>query len=172
MPTTRATALTPGKGYNLGVNSKAKGEVSEAFILAALTERGYPVSLPFGNNQRYDLIVDNGTVLLRAQCKTGRIRNGAVLFSTCSTNGFTCEKTSYEGQIDLFLVYVPDSGLIYWVPIEGCPATQMSLRIGDAERGSNASGIRWAHDYLLPLPETGDTIGRTRTSETVSIHAS
>jgi hypothetical protein len=34
--------------------------------------RGYSVLLPFGVNQRYDLVLDLDGRFVRAQCKTGR----------------------------------------------------------------------------------------------------
>jgi hypothetical protein len=40
------------------------------------------VSIPFGTNQRYDLIVDLGDRLVRVQCKTGRLRDGTIKFAT------------------------------------------------------------------------------------------
>lgn len=52
-------------------NSKSVGERSEAAILNWLIQLGYAVSIPFGNNQRYDLIADDGKGLIRVQCKTG-----------------------------------------------------------------------------------------------------
>ena len=54
---------------------KVTGERTEALILAKLVTAGYAVSLPFGNNQRYDLIYEDAGVLKKAQCKTGRLRN-------------------------------------------------------------------------------------------------
>ena len=45
-------------------------------MAAALIEAGYAVSKPFGENQRYDLVIDDGETLARVQVKTGRLRNG------------------------------------------------------------------------------------------------
>jgi hypothetical protein len=57
-----------------GVNSKAKGEISEGHAIAQLLTHRYAPSMPFGDNQRYDLIVDDGERLWRAQVKTARRR--------------------------------------------------------------------------------------------------
>jgi hypothetical protein len=54
--------------------------MTEAVILAHLIQRGDLIALPFGNNQRYDMVIDRGGALLKAQCKTGRLRNGVVRF--------------------------------------------------------------------------------------------
>ena len=47
-----------------------------------LVRRGFTVLLPFGVNQRYDLVLDVGGEFIRGQCKTGRLRQGSVVFST------------------------------------------------------------------------------------------
>ena len=53
--------------------------------MAALWDAGYAVSVPFGENTRYDLVIDDGQRLARVQCKTGRLRKGAIIFKTAST---------------------------------------------------------------------------------------
>ena len=61
------------------------GERSEAVIFAELVKRGHRVLIPYGNNHRYDLVIDVGGRFLRAQCKTGRLRDGVIRFNTVST---------------------------------------------------------------------------------------
>lgn len=131
------------------MNSKAKGEISEAIILSKLIELGYSVSLPFGNNQRYDLILDDGARLMKIQCKTGRIRNDCVIFNTCSNNGFTYKKVSYKNQVDYIIVYCFDNNKLYKIPASDLPERGMSLRLIEPKKGSNQSSIRWARDYEL-----------------------
>ena len=64
---------------------KAIGDRSTLAIMLALHEAGYDLLVPFGENTRYDLVIDDGTHLARVQCKTGRLREGAILFNTCSS---------------------------------------------------------------------------------------
>src|SRR3982074_2145677 len=68
-------------------DTKSVGDISELRVACALAESGYSVSKPLGENQRYDLIADDGERLQRVQVKTGRIRNGVVVFHCCSTHG-------------------------------------------------------------------------------------
>jgi hypothetical protein len=56
------------------MNPKAVGEKTEAIILAELIRNDLVVLLPFGDNQRYDFVVDNHGEFIRIQCKTGRYR--------------------------------------------------------------------------------------------------
>ena len=55
-------------------NTKAIGEISEAMILAEFLKAGIPVLMPFGDNQRYDMVVEAGGQFLNVQCKTARYR--------------------------------------------------------------------------------------------------
>jgi len=66
---------------------KQIGDRSTLAIMLALQSSGWAVMLPFGENTRYDLIVDYGSRLSRVQCKTGRLREGCVVFATVSTYG-------------------------------------------------------------------------------------
>jgi hypothetical protein len=127
------------------------GHRTEAVILSELVRRGYRVLLPFGVNQRYDLVLDVEGRFVRAQCKTGLLRGGAVRFRPLSTQSNTRKTLSrgYEGEADLFLVYCPQNGLIYAVPVEGCTSRSMSLRVEPTLNGQ-AEGIRWAKSYELP----------------------
>jgi hypothetical protein len=128
------------------MNSKAIGERSVGLFLARLIQAGYAVSLPFGDNQRYDLIVDDGESLMRAQVKTGRLRHGAVRFNLSSINGFTGKSTHYRGQIDEFLVYCPDTDGYYRVPVDEVGTKEGSLRV-DPPKNAMVTGIHWAKDY-------------------------
>lgn len=47
-----------GSSPTLPANSKSIGERSEAMALAHFLQLGWVVLLPFGDNQRYDLVID------------------------------------------------------------------------------------------------------------------
>lgn len=127
------------------------GQRTEAAILAELVRRGYRVLLPFGVNQRYDLVLDLEGRFVRAQCKTGRLRNGVIRFPTRSTQTNTGRLTQrgYDGDAELFLVYCPANRRTYAVPVNEAPSTGMHLRLAPTTN-DQAQGIRWAKDYELP----------------------
>jgi PD-(D/E)XK endonuclease len=56
-------------------NTKLIGDKSVAIVLAELVKREVPVSLPWGDNQRYDLVIDVGR-LFRLQVKTAYLKKG------------------------------------------------------------------------------------------------
>jgi hypothetical protein len=59
---------------------KVVGDRSTLAIMVALHELGLPLLTPYGENTRYDLVIEIGGKLTRVQCKTGRLRKGAVFF--------------------------------------------------------------------------------------------
>lgn len=61
--------------------------------MLVLKHVGFDVLTPFGENTRYDLVLDDGEHLTRVQCKTGRLRNGAVIFAVCTASTWSRSTT-------------------------------------------------------------------------------
>jgi PD-(D/E)XK nuclease superfamily protein len=152
------------------------GTRSEAAVMAALVRLGYRVLLPFGFNHRYDLVLDAGDRFVRAQVKTGRLCKGAIVFrgESIRSNTKVAVRRSYAGEVDIFLVYSPETDGVYVVPAEEV-ATIGTLRVNPPANNQQAR-VRWAADYKLrpasaaEEPETGlepvqpDLQGRCSTS--------
>jgi hypothetical protein len=124
---------------------------TEAVILAELTKRGYRVLLPFGYNQRYDLVLEIDGSFMRVQCKTGRLRDGCVIFRAQSvrSNSRKAVIRDYKDDVELFVVHCPDTGGLYVIPIDDATRTQGTLRIDPTANGQDRR-VRWARDYELP----------------------
>jgi hypothetical protein len=132
---------------------KTIGEISEAQVLARLLLADEVVLLPFGDNQRYDLVLDRKGTFLRVQVKTGRLRDGAVRFFPCSSGSTTdhCTKTSYLGAADFFAVYCPENRRVYWISVDECGGLkECSLRVDQARNGQ-VRNTRLASDYEYPM---------------------
>lgn len=127
------------------------GQRTEAAILSHLVRHGYPVLLPFGVNQRYDLVLDLEGTFVRAQCKTGRYRNGAIEFKTQSvvTSKTRNVVRGYIGEADVFLVHCPTVQGVYCVPVELAAKGSMYLRVDPCRNGQHQR-VHWASEYELP----------------------
>jgi hypothetical protein len=127
------------------------GTRTEGAILSELHRRGYRILVPFGQNQRYDLVLEIDGSFLRVQCKTGRLRNGCVEFSAQSVrvNTKRTVRRNYKGEIDLFMVHCPETGGTYAVPIDAVTGSNGTLRIHPTANGQEKK-VRWARDYELP----------------------
>ncbi|WP_396611417.1 group I intron-associated PD-(D/E)XK endonuclease [Haloferax sp. S1W] len=128
---------------------KRRGQCSEAAVLFEFTRNGITVLEPFGDNERYDFVVELGGRFFRVQVKTGRLTNGRVQFETRSSGTLTrrVKKEGYDGQIDIFAVYSPDLEQAYVIPIDDAPSTSMGLRVENANKKS--PNINWADDFRL-----------------------
>jgi PD-(D/E)XK nuclease superfamily protein len=132
---------------------KIVGDRTTLAVMLGLQRAGYAILLPFGENTRYDLVIDDGVKLGRVQCKTGRLRNGSVSFATCSTYGHHPNpaevRRPYAGQIEYFGVHCLDTGGVYLIPIEDVPVRrEAALRIQPARNGQ-AKRLRWAARYEI-----------------------
>lgn len=128
---------------------KSKGELSEALILAALLRAGKVVLHPFGDNQRYDLVIDEDGKFIRVQCKTARLheKRSVLVFSTCSSQTHRGKGTqNYRGQIELFGVYSPDLDKVYFVPVGSVGLVEAKLRLTPATNGQT-KGVRLASEF-------------------------
>jgi hypothetical protein len=114
------------------------GDRTTLAVMLALRDLGLGVLVPFGENARYDLVIDDGRSLSKVQCKTGRLRNGAVRWSVCSNYGHhrnpRVAQRDYHGEVDFFGVYCSETEGVYLVPIAELPVRrQGTLRVEPAK---------------------------------------
>lgn len=134
------------------MNKKEKGEISEAKITAELIEEGYTVLQPFGENTRYDLVIDDGNSLKKIQCKSAwkfDEDGKSIKFKTRSvrTNASGTTNDPYtKDEIDIFAVYYSGRDEVYMVPVEETPSSSMTLRYS---KSKHASSSNLAHEYRL-----------------------
>jgi hypothetical protein len=140
---------------NLNTHGASEGHrrPNDTRVILALRDIGYAVFVPFGENTRADLIVDDGASLSRVQCKTGRLRLGAVRFATCSFYGHhptpRVPSRHYLDDVDYFAVHCPETTGVYLVPIADLPLKrQGALRVEPA-RNNQRRGIRLAERYEI-----------------------
>jgi hypothetical protein len=132
---------------------KDVGDRTTLAVMLALRDAGYTISVPFGENTRYDLVIDDGIRLERVQCKTGRLREGAVLFNTASFYAHLPSprelRRTYQGEIDYFGVFCPGTAGVYLIPIDDVTCTKEArLRVEPARNGQRKR-IRLAADYQI-----------------------
>jgi hypothetical protein len=132
-------------------DTKSIGDLSELEVAVALARSGYAVSKPLGENQRYDLIIDDGERLSRVQVKTGRIRGSVVMFNCCSTHGHrrtSLQTRPYTGQVEFLAVFCPENRKVYLLPEADLTRSKIQLRIA-APRNNMTKTVRWASWYEL-----------------------
>jgi hypothetical protein len=129
------------------------GDRTTLTVMLALREVGFAVLVPFGENTRYDLVIDDGAKIARVQCKTGRLRKGAVLWSMCSNYGHQKNPRvvhrDYQGEVDYFGVFCPETQGVYLIPLADVPMLrQGSLRVMPP-KNNQQKFIRGARQYEI-----------------------
>lgn len=130
-------------------NTNGIGARTEGMIMAALLRAGKTVLTPFGV-QSYDLVFEDEAGFHRVQCKTGRLKDGAIVFETCSRHSRTLQRTSYRGRADYFGVYAPGWGECYLVPVDRVGDRQATLRV-ESSRNNQVRGTLPAQEFLVRL---------------------
>jgi hypothetical protein len=133
------------------MNTKDLGDLTELSAAKKLISAGNAVSFPFGDNERYDLILDGKNRLEKVQVRKATRREGYLFFKCYSnhrSNGDIKRVSFDENEIDCFLVWYREKDELYKVPIQEAPKTEMTLRIG--ETGNNQEqNVNWTSDYIL-----------------------
>jgi hypothetical protein len=129
------------------LSTNDKSAQTEAACLSELVKKGYKVLLPFGV-ERYDLVVDSPQRgFLKAQCKTGQLKDGVVRFHTTTYTSSRGRKAYAEEEVDIFLVYCAETDKVYWLEWSMCGTSATPhLRI-DPPKNNQTTGVRWAKDF-------------------------
>ena len=136
------------------MDTKKKGNLTELQFLAAFMENECGVSIPYGDNSKYDFIADVNGKLLKIQVKTSSYvdeKQTAIKFS-CRSTHLNCKGVSNvkysKDEIDYFATYWENK--CYLIPVEEC-STQKNLRLTDTTKSGQVKGISFAKDYELSL---------------------
>lgn len=104
------------------MTTKQIGNVGEAIALAGFVQMQIPVYIPFGDNERADLIAEFNGKLQKIQVKTSeKCEDGKVTFSLVSStvhrkNGVKHVYT--KNEIDYFVLYNIETHMLLLVPQE------------------------------------------------------
>lgn len=130
------------------LDTRHRGNHAEAAVLQAFLGEGLLVSVPFGGFCPYDLLVDvAGHGITRVQVKSGRVRNGCVVFNSCSTDHGS-GGLDYVGRADVFAVHAPPAPDIYVVDVGDATTRATSLRLLPT-RNAQQRRVRFASDHTL-----------------------
>ena len=135
--------------FTMELQTKQKGNLTELQCITAFYELGYHISIPYGENSRYDFIADINGKLIRIQCKTSHlVKEGCIQFSCRSTRGTTGQAISHrytEEEIEYFATFW--EGKCYLVPVSEC-STDKKIWF-QAPKNNQKVGIHYAEEYEL-----------------------
>ena len=133
-------------------NSTMIGNIGEASAIYQFSKRNIPVSIPFGQNVPYDMIIQVSDKLYKIQCKTTRISyEDKMSFNITRTNGFTNIHTPYTyKEIDFFYLHCVQNGYCGLVNIKEVPSREFVLRL-TRPKNNQRINIHYAKDYDLDI---------------------
>lgn len=136
------------------LTTNQKGDLTELYVLTAFMERGIMVSTPYGQNSRYDFIIDVNNNLYRVQVKASKIDDdhSKFTFYTASSHitGRGHHKKTYSSkEVDLFATYC--EGHVYIIPILECEGKKQKTLRFVPPKNNQKEGIYYAKDYELDL---------------------
>ena len=129
---------------------KHRGALTELQCITYLHGLGYTISIPYGDNARYDLILDTGKKLLRIQIKTASKvtdTNDTYTIKTCST-GINQHQNKIKSYTDEEVEYIGTyiNNKVYLIPIEQCGKRGKRLRFAPPLNNQTAK-CNMAQDY-------------------------
>ena len=136
------------------LSAKEKGNLTELQCITAFYQLGYQVSIPYGENSRYDFIADVNGKLIRVQVKTSSLKRdttGAISFATASTRVNATRNITHrytKDEIDYFATYWKNQ--CYLVPVEETASREKTLRFLPPANGQ-IKGVSFAKDYELEV---------------------
>ena len=97
-----------------------KGLTTELQAILFFVDKGFLVSIPYGNAGRYDLLVDNGQKIYRIQCKTAH-KNENNSYTINVSNSRMCSngnvvKHYTKDQVDYIMTFIEQQAV--FIPVE------------------------------------------------------
>ena len=120
------------------------GELTEIEVLLCARKLGIDVSIPFGNNFRYDQIWDVNGKLYKIQIKHANMASDG--------SGFHVSGKSSTGKYDsteIDAIVTSLNGIIYYIPSNEIGQGGKTLRLHHTPNTISQPQIRWAYDYVL-----------------------
>jgi hypothetical protein len=100
-----------------GSHSKDRGDLTEMRFMVVATRRGFVVSKPYGDNEKYDLIVDAGWKMWRVQVK-GTAATHHRGFTVRSSWRTSMRQMPYTpSQVDFLVVMIVEKRIWYVIPV-------------------------------------------------------
>ena len=134
------------------MNSKSIGNIGEAKVLCKFVELNIPVYVPFGDNEKADLVAEFNGKLQKIQVKTSvKAENGKMSFDLTSStvhrkNGLKHKYT--QNEIDYFALYNIERDIVLLFKVPETPINAITIRY-EKPLNNQEKYINYEQDYLI-----------------------
>jgi hypothetical protein len=114
-------------------------------------ELGFVVSKPFGDNSKYDFVVDSGKKISRVQVKSVSKRDTSNFnnrYCLLAAHGRNSKKAYTKKQVDIVVCYVILEDVWYIIPIESLKTIRVSLYPHRTPQQRKYEGFKEAWDLF------------------------
>lgn len=136
-------------------DNKQLGNLTELQCITRFYELGYSVSIPYGDSEKYDMILDINGKLYKLQAKHGKEfytednQLSYIKLKTSWQSGYTKQSKYHtnkysKNEIDFFVTHF--QGKNYLIPVEEC-STEKVLRILPPKNGQ-IKGVSFLDNYI------------------------
>ena len=136
----------------MNLTTKTQGIIGEAQVLAKFESLGIPVSIPFGDNLPYDMIIDIKGKLYKIQVKTStQSKEGKTTFEIKKNRINT--QNNYinyynKNEVDYYALYAINRQEFYLVPFEEAGNSSIYIRY-DLPKNGQINKIKMNYDYTF-----------------------
>lgn len=129
------------------MNTKDKGNIGEAIILSEFVKRNIQVSIPFGDNARYDLIAEFNNKLNKIQIKycSEMTKTGSIVCKCSSSKNHI----TYKNDVDYICCYIQSWNVSVIIPIEDIGNRKMFVIRKESTKNNQNKNIHYLNDYLF-----------------------
>lgn len=135
------------------IDTKRIGNSTELNCIAYLYDCGCDILLPYGDSQKYDIVVCYNGKLYKIQCKTANPtykEDGSIDYVTIKTSWESGRKSRTKihyskEDIDFFATYF--DGQCYLIPVEETSSNGKTIRFA-LPRNGQVKDVTFAKDYI------------------------
>jgi hypothetical protein len=138
------------------MNTKTKGSIGELLIMTQAVQRGYTVCVPYGDNQRYDLLLERNNEYIRVQVKCLEPIEGRITLATWTVvhnkdqdDARKYSRVRYNSKdVDMFAVVNARTHEVYMIPVNTIEhLASIILRTDRTIKYRKCNTARWADEY-------------------------
>lgn len=108
-------------------NWKHQGSKNELLFMTECMKRGWKVSMPFGDDSKYDVVVDTPSGLRRVQVKSCHQADQRGRFRINLKHGAATKKRYTSADCDIVAAYITPLNHWFFVPVDQIATSQLDL---------------------------------------------